>query len=98
MGTPGSPKKLSDLDPDIVAFSNAPALLAQTAPFFSIAALVVIGRCYVRIAMLRAFGRDDWAMLLAMVSTRYQSRFSSQIGADEKISSWQQPVVSQATQ
>jgi len=62
------PKQLSELDPDVVAFSNAPALLAQTIPFFSLAALVVIGRCYVRIVMLRAFGRDDWTIVLAMVS------------------------------
>ncbi|KAF2828696.1 hypothetical protein CC86DRAFT_404593 [Ophiobolus disseminans] len=67
MGTPAPPKQLSDLDPAVVAFSNAPALLAQTAPFFSLAALVVIGRCYVRVFMLRAFGKDDWTILLAML-------------------------------
>lgn len=67
--TAAPPKALSDLAPEIIAFSNAPALLAQTVPFFGVAALVVFARCYVRAVMLRAFGRDDWTMLLAMVSS-----------------------------
>jgi hypothetical protein len=56
------------IDPHVAAFSNAPTLLAQTIPFFSVALLVIIARCYVRIVMLRAFGKDDWVIILAMVS------------------------------
>jgi hypothetical protein len=61
-------KTLSELSPDVVAFSNAHALLAQTVTLFGVAALIVFGRCYVRAVILKAFGKDDWTMLLAMVS------------------------------
>lgn len=61
------PKNLADLPPEVLAYNNGPVLLAQTASFFSVAALVVLGRCYTRIFMVKSFGRDDWAMLLAMV-------------------------------
>lgn len=52
-------------DPDYVAYTNAPVLLTQTGVLFGITALVIILRCYVRAAMLRSFGKDDWIMLLA---------------------------------
>jgi hypothetical protein len=53
---------------DVDTFSNAPTLLAQTVTFFSVATFVVAGRCYVRAVMLKAFGKDDWTILLATVS------------------------------
>jgi hypothetical protein len=61
------PKNLADLPPEIRDYSNGPVLLAQTASIFAIAALVVSGRCYTRGFVIKSFGKDDWAMLAAMV-------------------------------
>ncbi|CAO2649724.1 Nn.00g010160.m01.CDS01 [Neocucurbitaria sp. VM-36] len=57
----------SPLTPEDMAFNNAPQILSITGTFFAAAAFVVMLRCYVRIAMLKVFGTDDYVMLLAMV-------------------------------
>lgn len=54
--------------PEEIAFDKSSQLLAITGTFFTLAALIVILRCYVRISMLRVFGTDDYTMVLAMVS------------------------------
>jgi hypothetical protein len=59
------------MTPEYLAFNNAPAILAITGSFFAAATLVVILRCYVRIAMLRVFGVDDYVIVLATVSAEY---------------------------
>lgn len=69
----------SSVSPQNLPYSNAPNMLAQTIPFFSLAAIVVTGRCYVRALMLRAFGKDDWAIVLAMVSASPQRIFPTNI-------------------
>lgn len=56
------------LTPEDFAFNNAPEILAITGSFFAAAALVVVLRCYVRIAMLKVVGIDDYIMVVAMVS------------------------------
>jgi hypothetical protein len=65
---PMSPSSMAALTPDDIAFTNAPNLLAKAASEFSIAAAVVLLRIYVRTIMVRSFGKDDWAMLAALVS------------------------------
>lgn len=52
-------------NPDYLAFTNAPTLLLQAGILFGVTALIVLLRCYVRVVMLRSFGKDDWIMLLA---------------------------------
>jgi hypothetical protein len=54
--------------PEILAYNNAPQIVSITAVFFAMAAIVVLLRCYVRIAMLKTFGADDYVMVLAMVT------------------------------
>lgn len=68
------------IDPKMIAYSNARTLLAQTVPFFSIALLIVSARCYVRAVVLRAFGKDDWVIILAMV--RITSSVLSLVSSD----------------
>ena len=53
--------------PEYIAYTNAPEILAITGSFFAVAAVVVLLRCYVRIAMLKVFGIDDYIMVFAMV-------------------------------
>jgi hypothetical protein len=56
---------LGHLNPDYIAFTNAPTLLLQAGILFGATALVVFLRCYVRAVMLKSFGKDDWTMLFA---------------------------------
>lgn len=56
---------LHDLDAEYIAYTNAPTLLMQIGTLFGATALVISLRCYVRIAMIRSFGKDDWTILLA---------------------------------
>lgn len=69
MSAPVDPSSAADLTPEYIAFTNAPVLLAQAGSVFAIAAVVVVLRVYVRVSMLRSFGKDDWTMVLAMVSS-----------------------------
>jgi hypothetical protein len=56
----------SDLsNPDYIAYTNSPQLLTQAGILFGVTAFVIFLRCYVRVVMLRCFGKDDWTMLLA---------------------------------
>lgn len=57
----------SDFTPDEIAYSNAPEILTITGTFFAVAAVVVLLRIYVRIAVLKVFGIDDYVMVFAMV-------------------------------
>ncbi|KAF7676811.1 hypothetical protein GT037_005023 [Alternaria burnsii] len=52
-------------NPDYIAYTNEPLLLTQTGVLFGVTAFIVVLRCYVRVVMLRCFGKDDWTMLLA---------------------------------
>ncbi|ORX97794.1 hypothetical protein BCR34DRAFT_607135 [Clohesyomyces aquaticus] len=54
------------LTPEQIAFTNADEILSIVGSFFAVAAFVVLLRCYVRIAMLKVFGIDDYLMVLAM--------------------------------
>ncbi|KAH7068331.1 hypothetical protein BKA63DRAFT_581790 [Paraphoma chrysanthemicola] len=58
---------LPDMTPEFIAYSNGPMLLAQVAPIYAIAALVVLGRCYVRVLIVKSFRWDDWTMLVCLV-------------------------------
>lgn len=55
------------LTPEQIAYTNAPEILAITGSFFAAAAVVVLLRCYVRLAILKVFGIDDYVMVFAMV-------------------------------
>lgn len=61
---PGIPG-VDHLDPEYIAYTNAPTLLMQSGALFGATTLVVVLRCYVRVVMLRSFGKDDWTILLA---------------------------------
>lgn len=53
---------------------NGTAIIAVTAAFLGISLVAVCLRCFVRLRIVKAFGWDDGAMLLAMVGTvEYQS-------------------------
>ena len=53
--------------PEYLAYTNAHGILSITGAFFGVAMFVVLCRCYVRITMLKVFGKDDYIMVLAMV-------------------------------
>jgi hypothetical protein len=57
-----------EMTPEFIAYSNGPMLLAQVAPIYAIAALVVLGRCYVRAMIVKSFRGDDWTMVVCLVS------------------------------
>ncbi|KAF2036233.1 hypothetical protein EK21DRAFT_106337 [Setomelanomma holmii] len=58
---PGS----TELPPELIAYTNSRSLMAQAGSNFALFALTVVLRCYARSALLKAFGPDDWTMLLA---------------------------------
>ncbi|PSN67569.1 hypothetical protein BS50DRAFT_492995 [Corynespora cassiicola Philippines] len=55
------------MTPEYIAYTNAPALRAQTVPIYVIATILVLVRSYVRLFMLKTFGKDDWTMLFALL-------------------------------
>jgi hypothetical protein len=55
------------LTPEQLAFDNSHQILSITGTFFTAALIVVLLRCYVRLAMLKVFGIDDYVMVVAMV-------------------------------
>jgi hypothetical protein len=69
MSAPVGPPDVSHLTPEYIDFTNAPILLAKAGSIFGIAASVVLLRIYVRVRVVKSFGQDDWAMILAMVCT-----------------------------
>ncbi|KAF2130943.1 hypothetical protein P153DRAFT_384158 [Dothidotthia symphoricarpi CBS 119687] len=58
---------VTNLTPEDIAFTNAPTLMSQSGTIFAFSAAIVLLRMYVRLAMLKAFGKDDWFMLIAMI-------------------------------
>jgi hypothetical protein len=48
--------------------NRGPELLAVNTAFVTTAVLACALRIYVRLVMVKAFGRDDWLMVLATVS------------------------------
>ena len=65
MPPPGPPP--TPPSPELIAYSNARHLVTETSILCGFAALAVLVRCYVRVVMLKAFGHDDWTMVLALV-------------------------------
>ncbi|KAF1834932.1 hypothetical protein BDW02DRAFT_317965 [Decorospora gaudefroyi] len=61
------PDDIADLSPEQIAYTHGPVLLAQTVPVFTVAALVVFLRCYIRARVVKSFGKDDWTMVAAIV-------------------------------
>ncbi|KAH7402831.1 hypothetical protein BKA66DRAFT_564726 [Pyrenochaeta sp. MPI-SDFR-AT-0127] len=47
--------------------NRGPELLAVNLTFMSVAILACALRCFVRVKMVKAFGRDDWLMVLALL-------------------------------
>ncbi|KAF2875984.1 hypothetical protein BDV95DRAFT_485556 [Massariosphaeria phaeospora] len=62
-----APLGLPALSPEYVEYTNKSEILSITGTFFAAAALVVLLRCYVRLAMLKVFGLDDYVMVFAMI-------------------------------
>lgn len=50
-----------------VVENRGPELLAVNIFFVSAAVLATALRCYVRAGLVKAFGTDDWLMVLALV-------------------------------
>ncbi|KAF9690840.1 hypothetical protein EKO04_011120 [Ascochyta lentis] len=61
------PKDISALSPDIVAYTNGPILLAKTSTIYAMAMLTVSLRIYSRQFIVKSLGKDDWAMLSALI-------------------------------
>jgi hypothetical protein len=55
---------VSDAD---IAYSNASSLIIQAGTIFGIAFATVLLRCYVRVVMLKAFGKDDFTIIVSTV-------------------------------
>lgn len=47
--------------------NRGPALLSVNIVFCVLAGIVVILRCYTRAVLVKAFGLDDWTMVVATV-------------------------------
>lgn len=59
-------------DPSLPNDTIAPMILGISGMLTGLAFLIVLSRCYVRLAMLKVFGVDDWIMLFAMVRERIE--------------------------
>lgn len=57
------------VDSPDVSHMTPDALLGKAGSVFAVAASVVLLRIFVRIRIVKSFGKDDWAMILAMVCT-----------------------------
>ncbi|KAF1978940.1 hypothetical protein BU23DRAFT_448834, partial [Bimuria novae-zelandiae CBS 107.79] len=57
---------MRELSPEYIAYTNAHEILAITGTCFALATIVVLLRSYVRLAMLKVFGKDDYVIVLAM--------------------------------
>lgn len=57
---------------------RGPQLRAVAASLYALTLLALLLRCYVRLAIVKAFGPDDWMMLVAMVWFRARSDMSAQ--------------------
>ncbi|KAH7090612.1 hypothetical protein FB567DRAFT_546788 [Paraphoma chrysanthemicola] len=65
MSGPAPLSASTNLTSELIAFTSAHSLMAQAGSVFALCALTVILRCYARIVILKAFGSDDWTILLA---------------------------------
>lgn len=65
-----APSSQADLDPQWAAQSNLTRFLALTGVFHILALISVGLRLYARICLLKTPGRDDYVIVLAVVSTR----------------------------
>lgn len=45
-----------------------PGLRAAASTFFAIAVVTLLARCYVRLRIAKAFGVDDWFMVISTVN------------------------------
>jgi hypothetical protein len=61
-------KDASELSAEEVAYTNGPVLLAVTGAFYTVSLLTVMARGYSRRFIVNSFGKDDWAMVVALVS------------------------------
>ncbi|KAF1834516.1 hypothetical protein BDW02DRAFT_630296 [Decorospora gaudefroyi] len=52
-----------------IAYSNANNLIVQASTLSSIALVVTVLRCYVRLVMLKAFEKDYWTIIVSMLLT-----------------------------
>lgn len=68
MSAPTTEASVANLTAEYIAYTNSPTLMAQSGTIFGFSAAVVTLRIYVRLAMVKAFGKDDFFMLIAMVS------------------------------
>lgn len=59
--------EIPPLTPEYLAFDHSRKILSITGVFTGVALVTVVSRVYVRAAMLRVFGLDDWVILLSMV-------------------------------
>jgi hypothetical protein len=64
--------------------SNAPSILAVSGVFTFIAMVVVVLRVYVRAAMLKCVGLDDYVIVAAMVSNLHSQSHTRGVVADRK--------------
>jgi hypothetical protein len=63
-----APPMMPPITAEYIAYNNSSHILGVVGSFFTLAAIVVLLRCYTRFFILKTFGRDDWAILVAMVS------------------------------
>ena len=57
--------------------NRGPELLAVNIAFVTTAVLACLLRCFVRVRMVKAFGLDDWLMVIATVSSKLAKRVHS---------------------
>ena len=62
------------LTPEQIAFNKAGEIRTIAGILFAVAMIVVLLRFYVRIRIVKAFRKDDWAMLVAMVCHLFTSQ------------------------
>lgn len=58
-----------------MADNRGPELLIVNIVFFVVSAIIVLLRCYTRAFVAKAFGKDDWLMVIATVSATHASRW-----------------------
>jgi hypothetical protein len=63
-----SPSTVATADPARAAENNLPRILGVLGTFHGLAILAVILRVYTRVIVVKAFGRDDIAIVLCSVS------------------------------
>lgn len=59
---------IDSLTPEQIAINKSGQILTIVGTFFAVSVTTVLLRFYVRIKMVKTFGKDDWAMMVALVS------------------------------